>query len=345
MKGISLDKPGGEYSLIETIEKPVPGKKQVLVKSLVTGLNPVEGFQYQGLLVDSWPIVVGCDASGTVVEVGDEVTKFKKGDGAFSCSRLGAPGRGTFQEYLLLDEALAFKRPANVIPEEAATIGVGLLTASLAFFSGLKIPFEPREVNSSVEWVLILGAAGAVGQFAIQLAKLCGYKVLAFCSPQNNELIKKLGADSVLSHKDPPEEQLKGVESITKSNFSRIFDASAMAGEFSMQALAELGEKNKPKYFATTNDWAPVTPREGIDVYIVELGEIGKSGNTNTESVNGDIESFIPKLETLIASGAIKPMGYEQVGDVGVEEVLKGLDAFKTRKSDGKKLIVKLATE
>jgi NADPH:quinone reductase-like Zn-dependent oxidoreductase len=59
-----------------------------------------EGFQYQGILVDSWPIVIGCDASGTVVEVGEEVTKFKKGDGVFSCSRLGAPGRGTFQEYV-----------------------------------------------------------------------------------------------------------------------------------------------------------------------------------------------------------------------------------------------------
>jgi hypothetical protein len=90
---------------------------------------------------------------------------------------------------------------------------------------------------------------------------------------------------------------------------------------------------------------APVAPREGIDVYMVELGEIGKSGSAHADSVNSDIEGFISKLEPLITSGAIKPMEYEQVGDVGVEEVLKGLDAFKTRKSDGKKLIVKLATE
>jgi hypothetical protein len=90
---------------------------------------------------------------------------------------------------------------------------------------------------------------------------------------------------------------------------------------------------------------APVTPREGVDVYMVELGLIGKSGNAHADTINSDMEGFIPKLEALIASGAIKPMEYEQIGDVGVGEVLKGLEAFKTRKSDGKKLVVKLATE
>lgn len=54
----------------------------------------------QGILVTAWPIVLGCDASGTVVDVGEGVTKFKKGDGAFGCTRLGVPGHGTFQEYV-----------------------------------------------------------------------------------------------------------------------------------------------------------------------------------------------------------------------------------------------------
>jgi len=52
------------------------------------------------MLVDSWPIVIGCDGSGTVEEVGEGVTKFKIGDAAFGCTRLGAPGHGTFQEYV-----------------------------------------------------------------------------------------------------------------------------------------------------------------------------------------------------------------------------------------------------
>jgi len=62
-----------------------------------------EEFLRNGLMVTAWPIVVGCDASGTVVEVGEGVTKFKKGDGVFGCTRLGVPGYATFQEYVSSD--------------------------------------------------------------------------------------------------------------------------------------------------------------------------------------------------------------------------------------------------
>lgn len=63
------------------------------------------------------------------------------------------------------------------------------------------------------------------------------------------------------------------------------------------------------------------------------------------DSVNKDMENFIPKLEKLLESGALRPMEYEQVGETGVEEVLKGLEAFNTRKSDGKKLLVRVGAE
>jgi NADPH:quinone reductase-like Zn-dependent oxidoreductase len=56
--------------------------------------------QGSGIMITAWPIVLGCDASGTVVEVGEGVTKFKKGDGAFGCTRLGVVGHSTFQEYV-----------------------------------------------------------------------------------------------------------------------------------------------------------------------------------------------------------------------------------------------------
>lgn len=59
--------------------------------------------QGTGMMVTDWPIVLGCDASGTVVDVGEGVTKFKKGDGAFGCTRLGIPEYGTFQDYVSLN--------------------------------------------------------------------------------------------------------------------------------------------------------------------------------------------------------------------------------------------------
>jgi NADPH:quinone reductase-like Zn-dependent oxidoreductase len=100
MKGLTVAKPGAPYELTTELQKPTPGPKQVLVKSLYTAINPVyasqscslfladllysETFmQISGILVNAWPAVLGCDASGIVVDVGDGVTKFKKGDAVF----------------------------------------------------------------------------------------------------------------------------------------------------------------------------------------------------------------------------------------------------------------------
>lgn len=97
--------------------------------------------QQTGMLVQSWPIVLGCDASGIVVECGEGATKFKSVDGVpqgvFGCTRLGFPGYSTFQEYFLMDEHLAFKKPWNwggkdEAAEKGATIGVGLLVSSIS---------------------------------------------------------------------------------------------------------------------------------------------------------------------------------------------------------------------
>jgi NADPH:quinone reductase-like Zn-dependent oxidoreductase len=91
-----------------------------------------------GLLVESWPIVLGCDASGIAIECGSPDSKFNHVDGTpqgvFGCTRLGFPGYSTFQEYFLMDEHLAFKRPSDWggdAPEKGATVGVGLLVSAL----------------------------------------------------------------------------------------------------------------------------------------------------------------------------------------------------------------------
>ncbi|KAH7330514.1 chaperonin 10-like protein [Rhexocercosporidium sp. MPI-PUGE-AT-0058] len=346
MKGILLGEAGGQFVTVDNLEVPKPARKQILVKSLVTGINPVEEFMRAGFLVLSWPIVLGCDASGTVVEVGREVTKFKVGDSVFGCTRLGAPGYSTFQEYFLMDENITFKKPENISREQAATLGVGLLTACLGLVSGADVEFESTGEKVGEEWVLILGAAGSVGQYAVQIAKLGGFRVLGSCSPTNDEFLKSIGADATFNYKLPLEEQLKEIASITSGKFSRVFDASAMASQTAMEALAQHGDpKAEVKYFATTNDWVPIEPRTGIQINMVSLGKIGKTGDESTLHVNQDIEDFIPTLEQYLADGSLKPMEYEIIGDVGVEDILKGLEAFNVKKSATKKILVRLAAE
>ncbi|KAF8853745.1 GroES-like protein [Acephala macrosclerotiorum] len=334
MKGILLEKVGGEFTLVDALEKPEPGPTQVLVKSLVAGINPVEGFmQMTGMLVTAWPIVLGCDASGAVVEVGSEVKKFKVGDAVFGCTRLGTPGYCTFQEYFLMDENLTFKKPEGISVEAAATIGVGILTACLGLISGTKIKLEPNSADNPDEWIIILGGSAGVGQYAV--AKICGYK-----------FVKGLGADATFSYKLPLADQLAEITKVTKGNFSRCFDASAMASETGMEALAQCGHPDaQVKHFSTTNDWVPIEPKQGVEVYLCSLGQIGRSGSEHTTQVNQDMEGFIPLLEKYFDEGLLKPMEYEVVGDVGVGEVLKGLDAFNGRKSGEKKVLVRIAAD
>jgi NADPH:quinone reductase-like Zn-dependent oxidoreductase len=105
-----------------------------------------------GLLVEGWPIALGCDASGIVAEVGSEVTKFKVGDGVFGCVRVGFVGYMTFQEYVssihpesrcgtihyfgftdyrkfLMEESIASKKPDNLSTEQAAAVGVASMVS------------------------------------------------------------------------------------------------------------------------------------------------------------------------------------------------------------------------
>jgi NADPH:quinone reductase-like Zn-dependent oxidoreductase len=99
--------------------------------------------QQSGVLVQSWPIVLGCDASGIVVECGSPDSRFKTTGGTtppgvFGCTRLGFPGYSTFQEYFLMDEHLAFKKPQSWsgmdgAAEMGATVGVGLLVSAIAW--------------------------------------------------------------------------------------------------------------------------------------------------------------------------------------------------------------------
>jgi NADPH:quinone reductase-like Zn-dependent oxidoreductase len=108
MRGLTVASPGAPYVLTDNLQRPTPSPSQILVKSLVTAINPVDTFmQSWGLLVTKWPIVLGCDASGVVVEVGVEVKDFKVGDNIFGCTRLGIEFHGTFQEFVCTRRVIA----------------------------------------------------------------------------------------------------------------------------------------------------------------------------------------------------------------------------------------------
>jgi len=181
---------------LEHIEKPVPGDRQLLVRVLAAGINPADWHVVRAepyiMRVDTGfgspkNARIGIDFAGTVEAVGRDVTRFKPGDEVF-----GGKG-GALAEYITIDEDgnLAAK-PASVSFEEAGGVYVAGLTAlqTLRDRAGIK----PGQK------VLINGASGGVGTYAVQIAKSLGAEVTGVCSGRNVELVRSLGADHVIDY-------------------------------------------------------------------------------------------------------------------------------------------------
>src|SRR5881227_3487993 len=181
----------------QEIEKPTPADDQLLVRVRAASVNPldwhfIEGTPYfmrvMGVgLRKPKDTRLGVDFAGTVEAVGKNVTKFKPGDEVFG-------GRtGAFAEYVCVREARAVAvKPANVTFEQAASVPIAGITA----LQGLR---DKGKVQPGQK-VLINGASGGVGTFAVQIAKSMGADVTGVCSTRNLDMVRSLGADHVIDY-------------------------------------------------------------------------------------------------------------------------------------------------
>ncbi len=194
MKAIVYRKNGPPDVLTcEEIEKPVPGDQEVLIKVHAAAVNPLDYHVLKGgpfifrLLFGGAKLKhPGVDVAGVVETIGPAVTQFKVGDAVFgNC-------RGAFAEYATAPESKLAPKPENVSFEDAAALPVAALTA----LQGLRNHGKLQPGQN----VLINGASGGVGTFAIQLAKIFGAHVTAVCSSRNADLVQSLGADRVIDY-------------------------------------------------------------------------------------------------------------------------------------------------
>ena len=195
MKAIVYHKSGSANVLkLEEIEKPVPNDDEVLIKVRAASVNPLDCHLLKHPMLRRVMAALskvkitrpGRDVAGEVEAIGRNVTKFKTGDEVFgACS-------GTFAEYACArDSALAIK-PQNLSFEQAASSPVAGLTALQALRD--KGQIQPGQK------VLINGAAGGVGTFAVQIAKSFGAEVTGVCSTRNVEMVRSIGADKVIDY-------------------------------------------------------------------------------------------------------------------------------------------------
>lgn len=228
MKAVICTKYGPpEVLQIKVVEKPVPKPDEVLIKILATtahigdtkirrfepGMGPVKDIFFKPVMriilgfTKPRKQILGMELSGEIEAVGKDVTLFKVGDPVFASTEFRF---GTYAQYCCLPEKgiLAIK-PVNMTHEEAAPVSNGAITAL--------IHMRRADIKKG-DKVLIYGASGSVGTYAIQIAKDYGAEVTAVCSTSNVELVKSLGADKVIDYTK---------EDFTQSgeNYDVIYDA------------------------------------------------------------------------------------------------------------------------
>ena len=248
------------------VAKPVPTADQVLVRVRATSLNPVDGHPIRsgllpGLMGKRKPkeTAFGTDYAGVVEAVGQNVTQVKPGDEVFGARN------GAMAEYLCAraDRGMVLK-PANISFEQAAGVTVAGLTA----LQGLR---DKGQLQAGQK-ILINGASGGVGTFAVQIAKALGAEVTGVCSTRNIELVRSIGADHVIDY--TKEDYTNGSE-----RYDLIFD---LVGNHSYSARRRVLKPN------------------GVCV----LGGIGGAGPNEGK--------MLPRIARIFWSAAISKFGKEK---------------------------------
>jgi NADPH:quinone reductase-like Zn-dependent oxidoreductase len=234
MKAVVYEKYGPpEVLKMKEIERPQPKENEVLIRIHATSVtagdwrmrkaDPFLARLYNGLFRPKKVNILGFEVAGIVEEVGDQVTRFRVGDPVFASA---SPVFGGYAEYICIaEDRMIARKPDNISFEEAATFPIG---------AGTAVRFLQRAEVKPGDQVLIYGASGSVGTFAVQIAKNLGATVTGVCSTRNLDLVRSLGADRVIDY--------------TKEDFSRqarsfdvVFDAVGKAKKSACKKILKPG--------------------------------------------------------------------------------------------------------
>jgi len=184
---------GVDTMVLEDVAQPKPGQGEILVKVAAAGVGPWDGWIRSGhsALPQPLPLTLGSDLSGTVLAIGNGVTDFEIGEAVYGVTN--ARFTGAYAEYAVASADMVAGKPESLTDVEAASVPVIAVTAWQALF-------EQARVGQG-QSVLIHGAAGNVGAYAVQFAKQSGARVIATAGTGDVEIVRRLGADEVIDYK------------------------------------------------------------------------------------------------------------------------------------------------
>ncbi len=288
----------GNADVFEQVQMPVPEleAEDVLVKVAYAGLNPADWKMRAGHLAQampnlSFPLVLGLDASGIVVATGENVTGLAIGDRVASATNLFHSGKpGSYAQYMVVNEQRAVKIPDSISLASAATLNTAAITAWQALFATDKGALKDAKGKK----ILIHGAAGGVGSFAVQLAKNAGAQVATTSCTSNLSYVKSLGSDFLIDYKTQDINQQ--IKDFAPNGLDFILDA------VSAGSLASPLDMLKPG--GTLVSIATITEDAGIEASMTQAKEKGVQHIYASISGVGMQEQLL-SIVALADSGAI----------------------------------------
>lgn len=340
---------------VHTIPLPPLRPSYMLVKVHSVALNPTDWkHAYYGTAASPWGIL-GCDYSGTVLAIGDEVTKkFEVGDKIYGCVHGGNFNEcydGAFAEYIMVKGDVAMHVPEErkeLDMGDLSTVGLGAITVGQGLFQpgfgfGLSLPVEGSEGGKG-EWIFVAGGSTATGSLAIQFLKLAGYKVVTTCSPRNFEFVKSRGADEIFDYND--KECAAKINKLTENKLRYAWDttqerpdvlAEALSSDSSIAHYGDISGNEFPRKDVKQTMTSMYT---SFGEYHVKYGQEWPASKEDWEFA----KMWMGLTEKFVAEGKVKPHR-KQVEEGGLEGVLKGIDDLRAEKVSGAKLVYRISAE
>lgn len=304
---------------IEETEKPAPQKGEVVVEIHAAGLNPVDyKTGTNGNPNWSFPHILGLDAAGTIHEVGEGVTEWKKGDRVVYHGDFNK--KGAYAEYGVTTAHTISRIPDSITFEEAAALPTAGYTAYQALFR--KLPMN------AIETILIHGGAGGVGGFGIQLAKAAGKTVITTASERNHDYVLSLGADHVIDY-TKEDVKAKVMELTNGRGVDAVLDT--VGRDNATASLDLIAYNGHIAHIAGAPDYSHVKPfTKVISFHEIALNAIHHHNDVVSER---DLAKMGDELLKMVAEKKVSPL-LERV--IPLEEVPQTLEELSNRHVKGK---------
>ncbi|SHH30886.1 zinc-binding alcohol dehydrogenase family protein [Ferrimonas marina] len=328
MKAFGLTQ-AGDVDTLKALDLPTPQASgtDLLVQVKAVSVNPVDTkVRGRAAASEENPCILGFDAAGVVVAVGDRVTDFEVGDEVWYAGDLTRPGSNA--EFQLVEQAIVGHKPKSLSFAEAAALPLTTITAWELLFDRLRLDqtsaYQSRDL-------LVIGAAGGVGSILLQLAKrLTSVRVIATASrPETQAWARELGADLVIDHRNPLSEELDklGIDQVddvislthTDSHFDEIVKVIAPQGQIAL--IDDPAELN-------------VMPLKRKSVSLHWELMFTRSMFQTADRVKQ--QQLLNRVSTLVDEGAVKTTLDQHFGAITLDNIKRAHTLLESNKAKGK---------